>query len=218
MKFENKQPMKNSVFIFLLLISKLSTSQNAAIPYSRDFEFKEGIYLTIDQFKQNRPIPVSAIVSSVPKNDLNFLTQVVEQKTITFKDDSGQEQKLATSTIWGYCRNRSIFLNFNQAFNRLNVIGSLCHFTSEVVVMTYQDPTYYGRGINNSYRELKQFILNTATNKVSDFTVSAMEDAMQDDAELLSEFEQLKRKQKTNSIFIYLRKFNDKHPLYLSAE
>ena len=111
--------MKNSVFIFLLIISKLSTSQNATVAYSRDFEFKEGIYLTIDQFKQNNPIPISDIVSAVPKTEHNFLTQVLDQKTVTFKDETGQEQKLATASIWGYCRNRSVFLNFNQTFNRL---------------------------------------------------------------------------------------------------
>ncbi|HRG37313.1 MAG TPA: hypothetical protein PK289_02175 [Bacteroidia bacterium] len=209
--------MKNSVFIFLLIISKLSTSQNATVAYSRDFEFKEGIYLTIDQFKQNNPIPISDIVSAVPKTEHNFLTQVLDQKTVTFKDETGQEQKLATASIWGYCRNRSVFLNFNQTFNRLNVIGSLCHFTSEVVVVSYQDPTYYGRGINNSYRELKQFILNTESNSVNDFTVPAMEQALKSEPQLLNDFQKLRKKEKSNSIFIYLRKFNEKRPLYLGG-
>lgn len=209
--------MKNSVFIFLLFISGFCLAQNGVVEYSRDFEFAEGIYLTIEQFKQNHPIPISAIVSPVPKTDRNFLTEVLDKKTVTFKDETGQEQKLATSSIWGYCRNRAVFLNFNQAFNRLNVIGNLCHFTSEVVVVSYQDPTYYGRGINNSYRELKQFILNTESNKVSDFTVASMEDALKSDPELLNEFLKLKKKEKANSIFIYLRKFNEKHPLYLGG-
>ena len=184
--------------------------------YTRDFEFKEGIYLTIAQFKQNHPIPVSAIVSNVPKTELNFLTEVLEQKTVTFKDETGQEQKLLTSSIWGYCRNRSIYLQFNETFNRLNVIGSLCHFTSEVVVVSYQPPTYYNRGMNNTYRELKQFILNTETNKISDFTAEAMEEILKSDSELLEQFQKLKKKEKANSIFIYLRKYNEKHPLYLN--
>ncbi|HET6226535.1 MAG TPA: hypothetical protein VFF27_09670 [Bacteroidia bacterium] len=209
--------MKNASFIFLFLISRFAVAQNDAVAYSRDFEFKEGIYLTIDQFKQNHPIPISSIVSPIPKSELNFLTQVLEKKVFTFKDETGQEQKVETSSIWGYCRNRSVFLNFNNTFNRLNVIGSLCHFTSEVLVMNYQDPTYYGRGINNSYRELRQFILNTQYNKVTDFTVSSMEEALIDDAELSDQFEKLKKKEKTNSIFIFLRKYNDKHPLYLSG-
>jgi len=210
--------MKNVSFIFLFVISKLTIAQTDAVAYSRDFEFREGIYLTIDQFKENRPIPQSSIISAIPKTELNFLTQVLDQKIVTFKDETGQEQKLETSTVWGYCRNRSVFINFNNTFNRLNVIGSLCHFTSEVVVLSYQDPTYYNRGSTNSYHELKQFILNTATNKIADFTVGSMEDAMQDDAELLSQFEQLRKKEKTNSIFIYLRKFNEKHPLYLGSK
>ena len=86
-----------------------------------------------------------------------------------------------------------------------------------MVVVSYQDPTYYGRGINNSYRELKQFILNTESNKVNDFTVASMEDALKTEPELLNDFMKLKKKEKTNSIFIYLRKFNEKRPLYLGG-
>lgn len=209
--------MKNATFVFLFLLTRLTIAQTNTVAYSRDFEFKEGIYLTIDQFKENRPIPISSIVSPIPKTELNFLSQVLDKKVVTFKDETGQEQKLETSSIWGYCRNRSVFLNFNNTFNRLNVIGSLCHFTSEILVMTYQDPTFYGRGINNSYRELKQFILHTQSNKVVDFTVVSMQDALKNDAELSDQFEKLKKKEKANSIFIYLRKYNEKHPLYLSA-
>jgi hypothetical protein len=210
--------MKNATFIFLLLMTRLAIAQTDPIVYTRDFEFKEGIYLTIDQFKENRPIPISSIVSPIPKTELNFLTQVLDKKIVTFKDETGQEQKLETSTVWGYCRNRSVFLNFNSTFNRLNVIGSLCHFTSEVLVMTYQDPTYYGRGINNSYRELKQFILNTQSNKIVEFTVGSVQEALKNDTELSGQFEKLKKKEKANSIFIFLRKYNEKHPLYLSSK
>ena len=208
--------MKKLIFIFLCLTSASGFAQPDPVVYTRDFEFKEGIYLTIDQFKTNRPIPQSAIISPVPKTELNFLTQVLEKKKVTYKDENGAEQEIATASIWGYCRNRSIYLNFNQTFNRINVIGNLCHFTSEVVVLsTYQDPMYYNHGMSNSYNELRQFILSTESNTVKDFNVPSMEEILKNDRELYDQFMKLKKKEKANSIFIYMRKYNERHPLYI---
>jgi hypothetical protein len=208
--------MKRCIFVFLLFISLPGLAQPDSIPYTRDFEFKEGIYLTIDQFRNNDPIPQSAIISPVPKSELNFLTQVLEKKKVTYKDKYGKEQQVPTAIIWGYCRNRSLYLNFNQTFNRLNVIGKLCHFTSEVVVLSaYQDPMYYNHGMTNSYNELRQFILCMDSNMVKEFSTPSMEEILKGDQELYEQFMKMKRKEKGHSIFIYLRKYNEKHPLYI---
>jgi hypothetical protein len=209
--------MKNLFLTALLFISVTTLAQKDSIIYTRDFEFKEGIYLTIDQFKRNLPIPQSAIVSTVPKTELNFLTLVLEKKVVTYKDPVGDQQEVTSASVWGYCRNRSVYLNFNNAFNRLNVIGRLCHFTSEVVVRTAYDPIYYNRGMSTSYNELRQFVLNTQTNTVREFNVESMELFLQSDPELYTEFMKLKKRAKTDSIFIYLRKFNEKHPLLLGG-
>lgn len=203
-----------TIVIFLFAATNL-IAQTDSVAYSRDFEFKEGIYLTITQFKQNHPISASSIVSLIPKTELNFLSEVVENKTVSFNDAAGVEQKVETATIWGYCRNRSVYINFNQAFNRINVIGSICHFTANVRVISYPDPIYYNRGIGNSYDELHQYILNTQTNMITEFNVDAMEVILKNDAELYAEFMKLKKRKKADSIFIYLRKYNDVHPLYI---
>jgi hypothetical protein len=208
--------MKNLFLTLLFFVSITASAQKDSIPYTRDIEFKEGIYLTIDQFKRNLPIPQSAIVSTIPKTELNFLTMVLEKKTVTYKDETGAQQEVASATVWGYCRNRSVYLNFNKAFNRLNVIGRLCHFTAEVVVRAAYDPIYYNRGMTASYNELRQFVLNTQSNTVREFNSESMEIFLMSDPELYAEFMKLKKRAKSDAIFIYLRKFNEKHPLYLS--
>ncbi len=207
--------MKNVVVVLLFFISGVVSAQKDSIAYSRDYEFKEGIYLTIDQLKSNHPIPQYAIVSTIPKTELNFLTLVLEKKTVAYKDVTGTEQQIPSSSIWGYCRNRSVYINFNKAFNRLNVIGTLCHFTADVVVVASYDPLYYHRGMSNSYTELRQFVLNTQSNTVREFNSDSMEDILKNDPELYADFMKLKKKAKSDSIFIYLRKYNEKHPLNL---
>jgi hypothetical protein len=204
-------------FIFLICVAT-GFSQTPMVPYSHDYDFKEGVYLSLDQFKQNNPIPKSAFITGIPKNQLDFLTQLLEEKMVVYKDPEGNEVKIESSTIWGYAQNRSVYLNFNKEFNRVNVIGTIFHFTASIrVEPNYRDPMDYNYGINNGRDEIRQFIFDTQTNVVNEFNVQNMELILKDDAELLAQFEALKKRAKADSVFIYLRKFNEKHPLYLPA-
>ncbi|MDQ3046111.1 MAG: hypothetical protein M3R27_01085 [Bacteroidota bacterium] len=208
--------MKRLIF-FLILFSELTLSaQKDSVAYSRDYEFKEGIFIDGKSFRMNNPIPKNSIITAIPKNQLDLLDEVMEYKTVSYKDTSGKEMQLETATAWGYCQNRTIYLNFNKQFNRVNVIGSLCHLTAHVTTQVgYRDPMDYNYGINNSYDELRQFVYDTKTDKVYDFNVKTMELLLKEDPALYDQFMKLKRREKADSIFIYLRKYNEKHPLYL---
>ena len=211
--------MRKLLCAIFLLPSAAVLSQQDSVPYSRDYEFKEGIFLTAKNFRSNRPIPKASIITSIPQNQLDLLSEVMEYETVAYKDSAGKEQKLETETAWGYCQNRTIYINFNKQFNRVNVIGSLCHLTAHVTTTVgYRDPMDYNYGINNTYEELRQFVYDTRTDKVHDFTAKTMEILLQDDKALYEQFMKLKRRAKADSIFIYLRKYNEKHPLYLPAE
>lgn len=210
--------MKKLLFLFLYCLPLIAASQADSVAYSRDFEFREGYFLNFAQFKSNQPIPKSAVVSGYPKNQTDFITQMLNQKYITYTDAQGQEQKTETATLWGYCQNRTVCVNFNGEFNRINVIGALCHLTAIVSVpIGYTDPMSINYGLNR-VDELRQFVLDTHNDKIYDFNVKTMELLLQQyDMELFTEFMALKKGKKSDSIFIYLRKFNERHPLYLSG-
>jgi hypothetical protein len=187
---------------------------NDSVAYSREYEFKEGLFLTVEHFKKNDPILKVSIISSYPKSQVDFMKQVTEQKYISYKAADGSEQKIETMTIWGYCQNRSLYINFNNEFYRINQIGTLCHFTAVVSTpMSYNDPmnTY---GINSN-DEMRQFLFDTRTNEAIDFNSKNMEILLKDDPELHAEFSKLKKRKKVDSIFIFFRRYNEKHPLYL---
>lgn len=211
--------MTKLLTILYSFFSLATIAQNDSIAYSRDYEFTEGIYLTVNQFKQNNPILKSAIVSGFPNSELDFLKQVVQQKNIIFKDSTGKEQKVETSSLWGYCQNRSIYINFNKEFNKLNVIGTLCHFTATVVTtLGFHGPMSYGNEFNNTTEELRQFVFATETNKVYDFDVKNMEMLLKNDTDLYNQFMAIKKRKKPDAIFVYLRKYNEKHPLFLPVK
>jgi len=210
--------MKCRLSLIFLFCFSISFAQTGIIAYSHEYEFKEGVYLSLDQFKQNAPIPKSAFVTDIPKNQLDFFSELLENPTFTYKDANGTPVKIESTTAWGYSQNRSVYLNYNKEFNRVNVIGTVFHFTAAVRVLpSYHDPLDYSYGIANGRDEIRQFILDTQTNRVNEFTVPAMEIVLKEDAELYAKFEALRKREKVNSIFIYLRKYNEKHPLYLPA-
>ncbi len=63
--------------------------------------------------------------------------------------------------------------------------------------------------------EIKQFIIDFETGKVMDFDLENTELLLMKDAQLYEEYVQLPRKKKKELMFVYIRKFNEKNPLYL---
>jgi hypothetical protein len=208
------KPGAKIIIVLFFFTTQISFSQTDSVSYSHDFDFNEGFYLSINQFKSNSPIPKQAIISPVPKGEPDFFKQVTEQKTLSYMDLEGKEQHLETANIWGYCQNRSVYVNFNNGFNKLNLIGTLCHFTS-IIKINVGYPMSYNYGYNNTIEELRQFVLDTKNNRVYDFDVKNMEFLLSNDNDLSNQFAVLKKRIKSNSIFIYLRKYNEKHPFYL---
>jgi hypothetical protein len=208
--------MRTVILLLFYFLPTAGICVTDSVAYSRDYEFKEGIFLNAEQFKNNDPILKSSIISNYPKSQVDFMKQITEQRYITYKAADGTEQKVETMSIWGYAQNRSIFINFNNEFNRINQIGLLSLFTAAVQApIGYTDPmnTY---GINTS-DEMRQFVFDARTNKAVNFDVHNMELILQDDPELYTEFMKLKKRKKADSIFIFLRRYNEKHPLYLPS-
>lgn len=193
-------------------------AQTDSVAYTHDYEFKEGIYLDVNQFLKNSPIPKSYILSNAPKEQIDFVSQSLEGKYVKYTDAGGKEQQLECATAWGYSQNHSVFIHFNKSFNRVNVIGTLCHLVATVTTLSgMHDPMDYNYAINNTYDELRQFVFDTRTNQIYDFTVKNMASLLASDPDLSAEFGKLSKKKQSDSVFLYLRKFNQKHPLYLPA-
>lgn len=203
-------------FLFQILLLQPATSQ---VAYSKDFQFKEGLYLDFQQFRSNQPVPKSRIVSDYDKNDLAFFDQLFSKKNTNIKylGSSGVEQTVASSGLWGYSKNNGIYINYDGVFYRMGVIGSLCHFVANVTSYVYAPDPFYGMRYGTTsvpVKELKQFILETGTGRLHNFNIESMEYLLKEDVDLYNEFMALKRRKKKDAIFIYLRRYNEKHPLY----
>jgi hypothetical protein len=199
------------------------------IKYTTEFRFKEGIFLNFDQVKQNNPIPKSRIITQVPYDDPDFFERVLDNKKIQVFDNIGVKQEINTSNLWGFSRNGVLYINLNDGFYRITIVGSICHF---VATLTTYDNNYYPyysysypyyRYPYNPYyspysstpnTEMRQYLLDFKTGNVVNYDVAGVELLLMSDPVLHDEFATLNKKKRKQLKFLYIRKFNEKHPLY----
>lgn len=231
-------------FIFVslgMIIAMVAVAQEPGnmIKYTHDFKFKEGIYMNFEQVKANDPIPKYKILTNADYHDPEFFDKVLNRDQIYFFDDDAVRQEIQLSDIWGYSRNGVLYIRLGADFNRVTIVGGICHFVGTVTITDtrYVDPyynrynyynyynyynSYYNPYYSNPMRtqtysrtEMNQYILDFETGKVMEYEVESLEIALMRDPELHDEYLNLRSKDKNKLKFLYIRKFNDRNPIYL---
>ena len=203
------------IFILLFFSCGLLHAQKDSVLYNGDFRFKEGIYLNYESFRFNKPILKSAIVSDFDRSEIDFIRKMASTRIISYKDSLGIVREIATEKLWGFSENNSVYIRFSGDFNKIMVVGSLCHFTAMYTTYLSTGPvTGSGQTVGNPVESMQQYVLDIQTGMIQDFVLPNMETIYSRDPELYKEFMALKKGKRKQMMFIYLRKFNDRHPLY----
>jgi hypothetical protein len=123
-------------------------------------------------------------------------------------------------------------VNVNEDFYRITIVGSICHFVASLTTYSnYGSPYYSGYGYpygsyydpyspysspyaNSGNTELKQYLLDFKTGNILEYDVKSIELLLMADPELHDEFAALNNKKQKQMKFLYLRKFNERNPLY----
>jgi len=202
------------------------------VRYTPDYRFADGIFIDFTQVRNNQPIAKSRILTTVDYNDPSFFNQILKQNKIAYFDELGVKQEIATDKIWGFARNGSLYYRIGQNFNRIMIVGSICHFIGTV---TTYNPRYYNPYIYDYYtypyspyyygypsstmetQEAKQFLMDFETGQVFEYTVKNVEALLIRDPQLYEEFMALSNRKKKQLRFMYIRRFNERNPLYLPA-
>ena len=128
----NKVSSHRILILVVLLFSALRLSAQEMVPYDPDFRFKDGIYLSFEQVRTNNPIPKAKILSSSDYNDKDFFNNLFKSDKVYYYDNIGVRQEIDVSSIWGYSRNGVLYVQIQNEFNRITLVGSLCHFVAEI--------------------------------------------------------------------------------------
>ena len=233
------QYLKTGLLFCLMLcltgVNDLRAQADSAnlIQYTPEFRFEDGLYMTFGQLKDNNPIPKARLITTVDYDDREFFETVLENKNIYFYDQFGMRQQVKTTDIWGFSRNGVPFIAMDEGYYRITVVGAVCHFVATVTTYDtrYNDPYYYNPYYYNSYNryggynssnysssEMRQYIIDFETGDLLEYEVSSLEVMLMRDPELHDEYSQLRRKKKRQLKFLYLRKFNDRNPLYIPVQ
>lgn len=227
-------------------LSLCGQEKEGMVKYTPDFRFNDGIYLNFDQVKLNNPIPKAKLLTSVDYNDREFFKKVFEVDKIYFYDAMGVRQEVEKNNIWGYARNGVLNIQIQGSFNRITFVGTICHFVADITTNDsrynspygYYDPYYSPYGYSNYYSpynsyyspyspyrqsnisrtELKQYLIDFESGKILEFDIENTELLLMKDNALYEEYVQLSRKKKKELMFVYIRKFNDKNPLYVPVQ
>jgi hypothetical protein len=226
-------------------ISLRGQDKEGMVKYTPDFKFNDGIYMNFDQVRANKPIPKSKLLTSADYNDREFFNKVFASDKIYFYDEMGVRQEVEKTNIWGFARNGVVYVMIQGNFNRITFFGNICHFVADVTTYDsrnnyyspygYYDPYYYSPYSYGSYypygsyyspyrqqstarTELKQYIIDFETGKILEFTVDNVKVLLMKDPSVYDEYVQLPRQKKKELMFVYIRKFNEKNPLYLPVK
>ncbi len=200
-----------SITLLLLSLAPLFSFSQRISPSDKDFNFVNGIYFTIESYKENRP---SIATEQMCDKDGKELLDYQLKATIYYKNDSNTVKSIRTADIFGYAERGDFYIKliYNKGvyFPKLVVVGSLSHFVCEVQDVSYNGYANYGPGTITNY-SLQQFLFDYETGVINNFDQENFLLRLQRDTELYTEFMTLSKKKKKESMFLYLRKYNERH-------
>lgn len=239
--------MRKALFFILLTLCPLLLAQEEPelgvsaqepeqymVKYSPDFEFRDGLFANFESVKENDPIPAARIVTDEDMFDRAFYEKITVLKEIVIYDENGVKKVLKTADIWGYSRNGILYINVGSAFHRISFMGSISHFVATVTTYNpnHYDPYYNNPYYSNSYyynrysmpqsnvgsTDLRQYLLDFETGDVMEYDTESVGVLLMKDPELADEFQALRSRKQKQMKFVYIRLFNEKHPLYFPGD
>lgn len=232
--YKTEQKISNLVALLLLVSTAfMSAQEGEMVKYSPDFRFSDGIFANFDMVRQNNPIPPARIVTEHDMFERDFYENVTAEKKIILYDENGVQTSLSTANIWGYARNGVLYINVGSAFHRISFVGQISHFVASITTHNpnYYDPYNSSPYYPNSYysnrygmpqsnygsTDLRQYLLDFESGDVMEYDTKSVEILLMKDPELADEFHAMRNRKKKQMKFVYIRRYNEKHPLYFPS-
>lgn len=121
------------------------------VEYSPEFKFRDGIYLSIHDFKNNHPIPLTHILSDFDIQNPDYLDFVLNNDSVTYFDNHYEERSASILELWGYSKAGKIYIGYNTVENSVRwdnrgwfpllSVGAYSYFTAVVTVSRFIPPT-----------------------------------------------------------------------------
>lgn len=210
---------KYILIIFLLTIYIASSkSQSDTIMYSKKFKFNDGIYITYNDFKNNKPSILFEKYINKSNTTKISIEDLFNKKKIHYYNENNNENEIYTKNIWGFCYKNKIYYQYRRYFYNIDIIGSIMLFykseqkPKQIVILSSDNKNAVS--INASSRNIFQMI-EFKTGDYYECSVENFKKILIADKELYDEYNLIKDEQEQKyKFYSFLIRFNEKHPIY----
>jgi hypothetical protein len=212
----------------LSLGAAMLAAQSSKAPLDKNFAFKDGVYLSFEQFQQNTPaLGWDEVEALLVSNMQNYSAQA---EYIRRKGGD----TLAVEEIWGFALEGLPFIRITDTLSRkraiafagLRVRGRICYFTFETEKIEQIPIAAYNPLTGKPFRKgvasrkamvLQERILHFETGELRPFGRAALLDWMADDRQMQRTVEEMTEEEVAEKLFKCLLIYDDRNPVWIEV-
>lgn len=212
--------LKVKIWTLLLLAAchQKASSQSDILQMYIIASAKTGIYLNIDDFRNNTPLQLSRIKSEDGFANAKYLFSLKKGDEIVFHDRYGMQKRVSASEIWGYCTGEDIYVNAGIGYSKLEIIGSISYFIADVLVEEPTPTAMMSRGSSSfaaqpryTY-ERQAVLLDLSTGIMLESSPRNLEKIITADSSLHSLYTGLRGKEQQKQVIQVITDYNARNP------
>ena len=215
-----------ATIFWLLLVVSLHGQADSSVLVTKNFKFKDGLYLSFSSFQNNKPDYnwVSLQANSV----INPENYTVKIDWIKIKGPNGKP--IPMDSIWGLSVNGIPYIQVDKEvhtfgyFTALRVRGKICYFTFEtkqtelVEISAYNPLTgrpYRNAMVPRSSFEDVEYMLEFDSGEIQRFNIQNFKKWIVEDDDLLQTVNEISEDELSEKLFKCLLIYDDRNPVYI---
>ena len=210
--------MQRGIFGLLFMLFSISTTAQ----FYTNPEVVDGFFPTREALLENRPIQPNLIVTQLSVDSPEFFNSLLDEEFLYFQHEESLDS-VRTDTLFAAGIAGVPYIQVQGEFYRTIVFGQLCYFATIQPLSGRSVATGASMGMdpwgniipvysqNNMANEEFVFDLTTGEVRVLDFRT--LEYFIEKDEDLYHEYRQLRKKEKRAQKYLFVRRFNENHPL-----
>jgi hypothetical protein len=176
--------------------------------------FKEGIYVTFNDFLNQYPVKKEQIIAMEDPNDPQYLLKVLSYERFSYFDSLGNKLTLNSPDIWGLVRRNSLYIFHDYMLAKVHFNGRWGYFTTYEIKpqadMGMMPGSYYAVSVPlTAGKKTITHIIDLNSGEITEFTRKNLMKVLSADSLLLKDYNSLKRRKQKQLKYLYLRKLND---------
>jgi hypothetical protein len=186
-------------FLFLIICPRLfgQAMDEDLIQFTDNYRFEEGVYLSFNEFKINKP---SVKTFKVKGNSIQL-----------FNDSIKEYLPMNPDSVWAYSDSKNVYVSKEGQFWKIINLGKLCHFTA-ITLTKFQTVDTFGFPIERYSRTINHYFFDIGLGEVVLLNEENLDVYLKDNLVLNKKFK--KKIKKEIGLIVALKSYNELNPIY----